>query len=199
MVAGTFGYESDIQTFAEASFGLKFENINQDFLPFLPGKGSRVLDAGCGVGQNAAALAKLGYEVVAVEPLTAFLDKAKARYKGSSVEWLEDSLPDLELLDNSKYTFDFILLDGVWHHLNSQERKRCVNRLYELLTPNGVCAISLRNGPAGLGKHVFPASCDELLGLARVYGLKVVFQAQNQPSKMPNKQDVVWSRVALRK
>ncbi|KKE84430.1 class I SAM-dependent methyltransferase [Pseudoalteromonas luteoviolacea] len=199
MVPGTCGYESNVSSFANASFGLKFEDINQDFLAFLPIQGSKVLDAGCGVGQNAAALCELGYKVDAVEPLAAFLDKAKVRYEGMPIVWLEDSLPDLKLLDTKEHVYDFILLDGVWHHLSHHERKRCIRRLYELLSLNGVCAISLRNGPAGVGTHVFPTSCEELLNLARETGFKTIFQAQNQPSKMPNKQDVIWSRVALRK
>ncbi|MDK1286139.1 class I SAM-dependent methyltransferase [Pseudoalteromonas umbrosa] len=199
MVTGTRGYEIGVQSFAKASFGLKFEDINQDFLSFLPALGSKVLDAGCGVGQNAAALCELGYDVCAIEPLTAFLDKAKARYKELPIEWLEDSLPDLKLLNSANHVFDFILLDGVWHHLNYKERKQCINRLYELLAPNGICAFSLRNGPAGLGTHVYPTNNEELSSMALENGLEVVFQVENQPSKMPNKRDVSWSRVALRK
>ncbi|KZN56572.1 class I SAM-dependent methyltransferase [Pseudoalteromonas luteoviolacea] len=199
MVAGTRGYESGAQSFAKASIGLKFEDINQDFLSFLPALGSKVLDAGCGVGQNAAALCELGYEVCAIEPLTTFLDQAKTRYTDLPIEWLEDSLPELKRLNSAKHAFDFILLDGVWHHLSYQERKQCIKRLYQLLAPNGICAFSLRNGPAGMGTHVFPTSNEELLSMAPECGLEVVFQVANQPSKMPNKHDVTWSRIALRK
>ena len=63
----------------------------------------------------------------------------------------------------------------------------------------GICAISLRNGPAGSGTHVFPTSCAELFEYAREYGFQVVFHAENQPSIMPNKKSVTWSRVALQK
>ncbi len=199
MVAGTKGYEKVVESFAEVSFKLEFEDINRDFLTFLPPTVSRVLDAGCGVGQNSAALAKLGYDVVAVEPLPEFLDKAVSNYRGLNVCWLEDSLPNLKNVNVDDGLFNFILLDGVWHHLNAEERRECIKRFSSLMLNGGICAISLRNGPAGSGTHVFPTSCAELFEYAREYGFQVVFHAENQPSIMPNKKSVTWSRVALQK
>lgn len=199
-VAGTKGYEEVVLPFFEASMSLKFEEVNRDFLEFLPTTPARVLDAGAGVGQNAAALARLGYEVVAVEPLKCFIDIASSKFEGLGVRWLQDSLPRLEKLgDTVAPAFDFILMDGVWHHLSPAERKACIERFADITSAGGVCAISLRNGPAGAGKHVFATSCDELCSYAEPNGFKVVLQLENQPSLLPNKTDVVWSRVALKK
>ncbi|CCN49078.1 putative S-adenosyl-L-methionine-dependent methyltransferase [Vibrio nigripulchritudo MADA3029] len=198
-VKGTKGYESGVDLFAQASLNLEFEVINRDFLPFLPSVGSHVLDTGCGVGQNAAALAKLGYQVVAVEPLKEFLNIAKATHNEHNINWIEGSLPCLKELQNAHQSFDFILLDGVWHHLNPDERRTCIQRLSDLLSKGGVCAISLRNGPAGMGQHVFPTSDEELLQYVEEFDLQVVLHLQNQPSKIPNKAEVIWSRMALKK
>ncbi|GLQ76117.1 class I SAM-dependent methyltransferase [Vibrio penaeicida] len=76
-VKGTQGYEQGVDAFAQASLNLKFEEVNQEFIPFLPRILSRVLDVGSGVGQNSAALSRLGYQVVSVEPLQVFLDIAQ--------------------------------------------------------------------------------------------------------------------------
>ncbi|MEZ9231362.1 class I SAM-dependent methyltransferase [Vibrio amylolyticus] len=199
MVAGTQGYEKVIELFTEVSFKLKFEEINKDFLAYLPPTPSRALDAGCGVGQNSAALAKLGYDVVAVDPMRGFLDKAISNYQGLNVNWVNDSLPDLASLNVDDGLFNFILLDGVWHHLNTEERKKCIKRFSSLMFNGGICAISLRNGPAGAGKHIFPTSCTELFSCAQDFGFKVIFHTDNQPSVMPNKENVTWARVALQK
>lgn len=198
-VEGTKGYKDALATFAEASYKLKFEEINEDFLQFLPRTPARVLDAGAGVGQNSAALSKLGYEVVAVEPLEDFLCLAKAKFKGLDIKWYQDSLPLLNNLPMSVSCFDFILADSVFHHLNEEEQKQSMHSFFQLLNDGGVCATSLRNGPAGVGKHVFPTNSDEMNVYAKRLGFEVLLHLKGQPSKMKNKTKVVWDRVALRK
>ena len=198
-VPGTSGYEKAITAFTEASLALSFEEINAEFLPLLPSAPARVLDAGSGVGQNSAMLANRGYSVVSVEPLFEFHQIAKAKFSDLGITWINDSLPKLEKIDVSSGLFDFVLIDGVWHHLTTTERKACIQRLSAIIQIGGVCAISLRNGPAGVGKHVFSTHCDELIGYAEEFGFKFILVSENQPSKMKNKPDVFWSRVALQK
>lgn len=198
-VPGTRGYEDVIDAFIEVSQALDFAEINQDFLDFLPPIPSSVLDAGAGAGQNAAALARMGYSVVAVEPLAAFLDAGRSHYKSLNITWIQDSLPLLQTLEDSSELFDFILVDGVWHHLDAEERELCMARFSTLLRDEGVCAMSLRHGPAGAGKHVFPTDGQKTALLARRYGLWVALHLTNQPSKMKNKPGVTWTRMAFRK
>ena len=188
-----------VEAFAEASFNLDFEDINADFLNFLPQAPARVLDAGSGVGQNSAALAKKGFSVVSVEPLHAFLQRAKNQYRGLNITWLNDSLPKLEKIDVDSGLFDFVLIDGVWHHLSIEERRLCILRLASIMSVGGVCAISIRNSPAGAGTHIFSTCIEELVDYANEYAFEVILQIENQPSKMQNKPNVTWSRVALKK
>lgn len=191
IVPGTKGYEKVVEVFADASFNLYFENINSDFLQFLPQTPARVLDAGSGVGQNSAALAKRGYSVVSVEPLNDFQQIARAKYQDLNISWLNDSLPKLEKIDDSAGGFDFVLIDGVWHHLSKEERIECIRRLAEIVNVDGVCAISLRNGPAGAGTHVFPTCNDELVCYANKFGFQIVLLRENESSKMKNKPNVI--------
>jgi 2-polyprenyl-3-methyl-5-hydroxy-6-metoxy-1,4-benzoquinol methylase len=195
-VSGTRGYEQVVDAFIRSSQVLSFADINEDFLPFLPPAPSRILDAGAGAGQNAAALARMGHSVVAVEPYPAFLHAAKAAYSNLEIDWIKDCLPKLERLGGP---FDFILVDGVWHHLDTQEREEAMERFVSILAGGGVCAISLRNGPAGGGKHVFPTHAGETVFHAESLGLRVILHLADQPSKMKDKPDVIWSRVAFRK
>lgn len=199
IVPGTKGYEKVVEAFSEASFKLDFEKINSDFLQFLPQAPARVLDAGSGVGQNSSALAKRGYSVVSVEPLNDFHQIAKSKYQDLNIRWVNDSLPKLEKVDGCEGLFDFVLIDGVWHHLSKEERRECIQRLAEIVSVGGVCAISLRNGPAGAGKHVFSTCNDELVTYANEFGFQVVLILENQSSKMPNKPNVIWSRAALKR
>lgn len=197
MVPGTHGYQNHIAQFVALSQALEFNQTNGDFLPYLPQPGANVLDAGCGAGQNAAALAGLGYRVVAVDPMHPFLEAARSSYCNLEIEWFLDSFPLLQSLGSSQ--FDFILVDGVWHHLSPSEREQAMHRLYELLVDGGRCAISLRNGPAGMGSCVHPTDPDHTRASAEALGLRCIFLVEHQPSILKNKEDVEWSRMVLEK
>jgi len=196
-VAGTRGYEDVIGSFISVSLALDFARINEDFLPFLPSSPGRILDAGAGAGQNAAALAKAGHSVVAVEPFLPFLQAARGAYGDLGITWLHDSLPLLQALTDPAESYDFILVDGVWHHLSEPERAASLQRFASLLRSGGHCAISLRNGPPGGGKHVFPTDSHATIALAQRCGFEVALHLENQPSKAPGKPGVTWSRLVL--
>jgi 2-polyprenyl-3-methyl-5-hydroxy-6-metoxy-1,4-benzoquinol methylase len=198
-VPGTKGYEKVVNAFTEASLKLNFREIHPELYDLLPSPPARILDAGSGVGQNAAAFAQMGFDVVAVEPLEEFLAIAKSTFSGSAVRWLQDSLPALDKIDTSLEGFDFILLEGVWHHLNRTERKACIKRFSELMNSNGICAITLRNGPAGAGKHLFPTDTKELLEYADEFGFKAILKLENLPSIMNHKPNVTWAKVVIQK
>lgn len=193
-VRGSEGYERSVERFVALSQSLRFEDVCRDFLPFLPAAPSSVLDAGAGAGQNAAALDAMGYQVVAVEPVVAFLDAARKAYPDSSTAWVTDSLPELATIHSN---FDFILVDGVWHHLSCEEQRCTLERFSNLLNSGGRCALSLRNGPAGLGTCVYPTSASDTIRQAEAFGFRVVYLVENQPSILSGKKDVVWSRVVL--
>lgn len=198
-VAGTTGYEKVVDAFIEATLALDFEETSRYFVQHLPAAPGRVLDAGCGAGQNAAALARIGHSVVAVEPLGAFLTGARTRHAGLGIKWVQDCLPSLARLGAAPHQFDFILVEAVLHHLDDAERAAAIVRLATLLDIGGCCALSLRNGPAGAGKHVFPTSGEDTANLANQCGLEVLQHLPDQPSLMKNKPGVTWTRMVLKK
>lgn len=198
-VPGTEGYGRTINRFIEGCQALNFYEVCKDFLDFLPPVPGCVLDAGAGVGQNAAALAKMGYSVTAVEPLADFLAAARTKYSGLPINWLMGSLPMLECLTSREKQFDFILVVGVWHHLDERERALAMERLVYLLNSGGKCALSLRNGPAGMGTCVHQTDADYTVKQAKEWGLKCVFRLDDQPSIFSNKENVKWVRLVLLK
>lgn len=199
VVAGTAGYEASVERFIELSKALRFEQVCKDFMPFLPSRSAKVLDAGAGIGQNAAALAKFGHQVVAVEPMADFLAVAQRLYPASEVRWLSGSLPYLRCLPESSESFGFALIDGVLHHLNPEEQDDALWRVYQLLEDGGRCAISLRNGPAGLGHCVYPTDLQRTTQLAFDLGMSVLFSVDGQASIYAYKSEVSWARIVLQK
>ncbi|MDB4443189.1 hypothetical protein N9157_01620 [Saprospiraceae bacterium] len=69
----------------------------------------------------------------------------------------------------------------------------------QLLKPRGIFVFSLRNGPAGIGTHVFPTNFQKTIKDAKEYGFEVLLELDNQPSLMKNKERVKWSRIVLKK
>ena len=196
---GTIGYDRFVSCFVETSQSLSFNEVCKDFLEFLPPIPGRVLDAGAGAGQNSAALAELGYSVVAVEPMTDFLDAARIAYSNLPITWLSGSLPKLDCLESDQSKFDLILVIGVWHHLNEAERTQAMERFASLMNSGGICALSLRNGPAGMGSHVYPTDASHTVKQAKKYGLECIFILEDQPSILSNKDDVTWARLVFKK
>lgn len=199
MTAGTEGYERFVGEFIDCCRAMDFHSVCADFKEFLPIAPASVLDIGSGAGQNAAALSGMGYDVTAIEPMPEFLNAASKFYGKSSIQWVQSGLPSLEGLDAKVKKFDFVLVNAVWHHLNIVEQKRSANRISKLVADSGCCAISLRNGPAGMGTRVFPTSLHTTIEQFQENGFCCIFNVQNQPSVIAHKQEVTWARAVFKK
>ena len=58
-----------------------------------------------------------------------------------------------------------MLIDAVWHHLTELERENALKKIAPLIKFQGRCAISLRNGPAGMGTRVFATNANDTINL----------------------------------
>lgn len=199
LTPGTEGYRTAIDRFVEATLSLEFDELHAPFLALLPASGSHILDVGAGIGRDAFALCARGYSVVAVEPDGALRATGERLHHGADLRWVNDALPDLPSLSTGHEPFDFVLASAVWHHLNRTEQLRAVPRIADLMHPGGVFAVSLRHGPAGVGTCVFPTDASDTIRWAGDCGLTEILRLDHQPSLLPGKPDVTWSRLAFRK
>lgn len=198
-ILGTLGYSTKIQAFIKATLDIPFEVLHKDFMKFFPNKKSNILDLGAGIGRDAYELAKRGHTVVAVEPLNEFRTAGKELFKDQTIYWIDDALPHLRTLQKLNLKFDFILVSGVWHHLNEQEQGIALKLADNLLLEKGKLALSLRNGPSGVGLHTFPTEGLKIQHWAENLGLKTLLHLKNQSSLMKNKSKVKWSRLVFEK
>lgn len=198
-IEGTKGYSAIAQLYLRATQQIPFERLHHDFLPFLPTTPGLVIDLGAGVGRDAYVLSLEGHQIIAVEPLNIFRAIGKQHYPSKAIQWMDDALPHLKQLDIYNNKVDFMLSSGVWHHLNKLEQILAIQRVAELLKPEGVFAVSLRNGPAGVGSHVFPTHLPSLLSTAQKASLTPLLVLENQASLMTGKKQVTWSRLVLKK
>ena len=164
-----------------------------DLLPSAPGL---VIDVGAGTGRNAAWLAGLGHEVVAVEPSAAFRTLAQRLHPDAGVTWLDDRLPSLGRLLRLGVAADAVVLSAVWQHVAPGDRPRAFRKLASLLRSGGVLAMTLRSGPSEPGRAMHATSLDEVEMLARSTGMAVVqIEVADDALGRP---DVSWIKVALR-
>lgn len=146
-VSRTEGYAEEAKLLLERWRDLSFETQHKAVLGLLPSVPSRVLDVGSGIGNDAAALARMGHHVVAVEPTKELRLPGIALHRDSVVEWLDDNLPNLSILRKRNETFDVIMLTAVWMHLDEVQRRIAMRTVAALLSTTGVMIMSLRHGP----------------------------------------------------
>lgn len=188
-------YDESAKQMADLYEATTFEQVHAGILDLLPPSGASVLDVGAGSGRDAAALAARGYRVTAVEPSRGLRDEAQHRHSDAAVEWFDDALPDLRMLEGRQ--FAFILLSAVWMHLVPHDRLIAMRRLAELLEPGGRLAISIRRGAADPSRAIVGVTTAEVASAAAACKLHLVRELEVADAL--GRADVAWSTLALEK
>jgi len=109
----------------------------------------RVLDASCGIGVSAIPLARLDFEVVAVDPSAGMLAQAQdfAEYFGVSDKLTFERGQLTELLDLVEGPFDAVVCKGnaLPHLLLDEEIELALLTMFELLRPGGTLVVGMRD------------------------------------------------------
>jgi SAM-dependent methyltransferase len=104
----------------------------------------RVLEVGCGAGQAAIALAKLGYEVDAIDAIQLMVDATRDRAVKCEVESrVRTNLGDVGALSFPNERFGLVVALGVLPWLPSSERP--MKEMCRVLSPRGYLIMSVGN------------------------------------------------------
>ena len=95
-----------------------------------------VLDAGCGSGEIAVHVAKLGLSVLGVDVAETALTMAREKARSGGVD-AEFATADAFQLDRLNRTFDTVLDSGLFHTFNAEERLRYAKSLGSVTNPGG--------------------------------------------------------------
>jgi SAM-dependent methyltransferase len=196
-VAGTIGYGTNASTLASQYESITFAEVYRDLNHLLPVSPVTVLDIGAGSGRDAAALARKGHQVVAVEPTDELRHEGQRLHGAMPIEWINDHLPALNVLRQAQRKFDIVLLTAVWMHLDLSEREAAMAAVADLVADGGQVFMSLRHGPIPEGRRMFGVSTDETTKLAARHEL--LCHALCERTDMLGRDDVRWSFLALRR
>lgn len=203
-VSGTEGYAAQAQMLASRWDAVAFAELHAPILPLLPPPPARVLDIGAGSGRGAAAFARMGYQVVAVEPVAELRSRAAERHTSPRIAWVDDSLPHLKALAEPPHNdgphFDVVMLTAVWMHLDATERAQAMRRITSLIAPGRLMSMSLRHGPPPEGRRIFDVSAGETIALATAQDLHVCLQSSTGSLQRANRAaGITWTRLAFKK
>ncbi|PKG38927.1 class I SAM-dependent methyltransferase, partial [Psychromonas sp. Urea-02u-13] len=182
-----------------------FEQVHETWLtyltPVLNKPDVRILDLGAGAGRDSKYMAQQGatnnVSVTAIEPALMLAELGKQHTQGLNVNWLQDSLPDLQHVTQQEISFDLILLSAVWMHIPDSQRERSLRKLANLLKPGGKLVISLRHGPSGDERKMFDVCSDQLSRLGKKFGLSTVLVTE-QNKDVIGRDEVTWQTVILK-
>ena len=187
-------YDRHAVELADSYESISFANTHPALVQMLAGKQAlRVLDVGAGTGRDAAAIAKMSHQVVAVEPSAQMLILAQALHHDDGIIWLSDALPSLPKIESQQ--FDLVLLSAVWMHIPPAERALAFHRIASLITPAGNIYISLRMGAGDPTRAIWPVDSDEIGRLAAAEQLKVT-NLGTLPDLL-GRTDVSWQTLLL--
>jgi SAM-dependent methyltransferase len=177
----------------------KRTNLVKQLLPL----GGLVLDAGCGTGQLAAAIAAQGFDVFGVDLSASMVARARQRGLAGTYAGITTALP---FADGS---FDLALTVATLHHLETPERVAAtVSEMGRVVKPGG-CVVLWDHNPSNpywpiLMKRVPQDSGDErlvplgeLLHDVRESGLAIhkVFRSGFTPDFLPHALSKPWNVV----
>jgi SAM-dependent methyltransferase len=188
-------YARGLRDFAARFEGVAFEDVHAAAMPFVPSRPGAVLDVGAGSGRDAAWLAAAGWDVVAVEPSRELRQLGARLHPDERILWLDDRLPGLDATHRHGLSYDLIWLSAVWMHVAPGDRSRAFRKLVTLLRPGGRIVLSLRHGPADLGRSLHDVDAHEVERLAADHGLQVLLSREQLDSLA--RPDVHWTVMVL--
>ena len=102
--------------------------------------GSRILDVGCGAGEQIKMYRDLGLEAVGVEPAPHMREVAQRSNPGVSI--LQGTVLDIPLPDQS---FDVVVAIEVLRYLDPADWNRAFSEILRVLRPGGRLLVTMRN------------------------------------------------------
>lgn len=150
-----------------------------------PPAGARAVTIGCGLGDDAEALAAHRYAVTAFDISPAAIAMCMKRYPESRVAYVVADL--FELPGEWAGAFDLVYECNTIQILTGENRVRALRAMVDLVKPGGVVLVSCRSRQEGEGLDAWPLALDrdEIDGFVRAGLVEEEFVAYDDTQDPP--------------
>ena len=159
------------------------------------GEGKTALVVGCGLGDDAEALAKLGFEVTGFDISSTAIAWCHQRFPDSEVNYIVDDLLNPTTINNSK--FNFILESYTLQALPAKVRPQGMESISKLLAPQGRLLVICRgrdiDEPAT--SLPYPLTKEELAYFERLGLKRVKFEDYTNQTNMVRRFRVEYQSI----
>lgn len=156
------------------------------------------LDIGSGSGRDSAWMAAQGARVVAVEPSEGMRKIAISRHRDENIQWINDSLPELNTIAKLGRKFDIVLLSAVWMHVSQENRENSFQNILKVLKEDGKIFMTIRVGTVSEENEGFyDVSIEEIYRMVK--GNNLVVDDYGISPDLLNRENVVWRRLKISK
>ncbi|MFH1642426.1 MAG: class I SAM-dependent methyltransferase [Nanoarchaeota archaeon] len=169
-----------------SDFDVFFALLGQDNTKFL--KNKKILDAGCGTGERSSYLAYCGAEVIGIDLSLSSLKKATSLAKKNKINNAHFVKMDLMEPKLKKKQFDYIVCDGVLHHLSDPFMG--LKNMSNLLKKRGYIIFGLYNHYSSLMIRI-KRKIISTLNVKRERKIKIANFLFNKNKKL-SKQNKIW-------
>ncbi|HHX34611.1 MAG TPA: class I SAM-dependent methyltransferase [Gammaproteobacteria bacterium] len=184
-------YEDNAEQFAQDTLNVDMSELYERFLALLL-PSSRILDAGCGAGRDAAIFLQQGYQVEAFDASPKLVKIAK-----------EVSGIQVQLSTFLNFTSDQPFA-GIWAcasllHVPAVNMSATLKHLGELLQPKGVMYVSFKYGEDEAhrnGRHFTNCSEERLAEFLQDTGLSI-YETWVSADQRPDREDEQWLNALL--
>lgn len=190
-------YDTIAQFYAKRTVDYAPEREREKFIQRIKSQG-KILDAGCGPGRDSAFFAEKGFQVVGIDLSGKLLEIAKQ--KASTATFLKQ---DFRNLDFSPSTFDGIWACASLLHLKKIDIPNVLKKFYELLQPEGILFIMVKEGrgeadvqesiSSNLSRHFTYFDREEISKLLKQTGFAIEeVYTFNERDRDKAKRNLIW-------
>ena len=154
-----------------------------------------VIDIGCGTGNHALRLSRLGYRVTGVDISSSMLKIAKAKDKGARIRFVQGDMKRLGKAIPKSQRFDAaICLGQVFYHLMTEKHVQTfLKELRKLLKPNGLFVFNARNAKKIDEENLNKLLLDHIINEEKLQLLVLTYNTRD--SQDPN--IIIWNPIYL--
>ncbi len=144
----------------------------------------KALVIGCGLGDDAIALEKAGFDVIAIDVSQVALDLARERFPKSKVEFKKQDIFDMPEMYNEY--FDFVFESLTIQSLPVEFRERMIKAIANCVAKNAYLLLIAHKRESEFTGPPWPLTIDEI-NLFQRYGLKELsHKVPKEESKISN-------------